>query len=43
MLNVEESKLEYYRVERLESCNFSITVKFKNTKPVNIILLRSVS
>ena len=41
MLNVEESKLEYYRIERLESSNFSITVKFKNTKPVNIILLRS--
>ena len=41
MLNVEESKLEYYRVERLESTNFSITVKFKHNKPVNIILLKN--
>jgi len=40
MLKVEERKLESYRVERLESSNFKITVRFRDVKPLDIILLK---
>ena len=40
MLKVEERKLESYRIERLESSNFKITVKFRDVKPLDIILLK---
>ena len=41
MLNIEERKLESYRIERLESSNFKLTVKFKHNKPLDIILLKN--